>query len=108
MDRQPCRLSDCRDKVGEEQKGGRKMTVRHVDMQDVGMRSDADQFVAESKQISRPYRELGDQSPRGQVVNPRGRRSQHQAYSPRKSASAPRNSRTYCALSFDLAVTSSS
>ena len=42
MDRQACRLPDCRDKVGEEQEGGRKMTISHIDMQDVSIRFDAD------------------------------------------------------------------
>ncbi len=79
VDRQACRSPDRRDKVGEEQKGGREVTVCHVDMQDVGIGFDADQLIAEAKEIGRPHGELGDRTPEGQVVDPGGRRSQHQA-----------------------------
>ena len=48
------------------------MTIRHVDMVDVGMRLGATDVVLEAREVRRPQRILGDQTITRQVIDPVG------------------------------------
>jgi hypothetical protein len=83
--------ADGRHQVGEEQEVGREVPIRDVEVVGIGEGLRAGHLLRQATEVGGPERELGEEALAGKRVDP-ARVGSHGASSPRKRASAARNS----------------